>query len=75
MPARALGWLEPLASTGMPGAAAVLARADTAVAQLALLMVPGWAVKQVANVAQLWGSCQALVGFDFPDAGRRQKRR
>jgi len=23
-------------------------------------------VKQVANVAQLWGSCQALVAFDFP---------
>ena len=52
------------------GGSRLAAVADTAVVQLALLMIPGWIVKQVANVAQLWGSCQALVRHDFPNGTR-----
>ena len=41
-----------------------------AVGQLALVALPFWAVKQVANVAQLVTSCEALVAHDFPKGKR-----
>ena len=37
----------------------------SAVGQLALVALPFWAVKQVANVAQLVTSCEALVAHDL----------
>ena len=39
-------------------------------AQLALVALPFWAVKQAANVAQLVTSCEALVAHDFPKRKR-----
>lgn len=61
IPASALAWtgLEPRV-------------VDTAVAQIALLMFPGWCIKQVANIAQLWNSVQALVRHDFPQGKKRR---
>ena len=41
-----------------------------AVGQLALVALPFWAVKQVANVAQLVTSCEALVAHEFPKGKR-----
>jgi hypothetical protein len=55
------------------GGSRLVAVADTAAAQLALAMIPGWIVKQIANVAQLWGSCQALVRHDFPEAKKKRR--
>jgi len=72
LPAGLFNWLGALREVPAPvpggrvGALGLQAASATAVGQLAFLMFPGWVVKQVANVAQLWGSCQALVAFDFP---------
>mmetsp|Transcript_1373 Transcript_1373/g.5978 ORF Transcript_1373/g.5978 Transcript_1373/m.5978 type:complete len:264 (+) Transcript_1373:50-841(+) len=43
---------------------------SSALAQLALVALPFWAVKQAANVAQLVTSCEALVAHDFPKRKR-----
>jgi|TARA_B100001540_G_scaffold223541_1_gene197774 CDP-diacylglycerol--inositol 3-phosphatidyltransferase len=54
------------ASVGVPGTTlrATGLRTDAAAVQIAILALPGWALKQIANVAQLKASGDALVRHD-----------
>ena len=55
---------------GLNQGAAAMTAINSALAQLALVALPFWAVKQAANVAQLVTSCEALVAHDFPKRKR-----
>ena len=44
---------------------------DTAVMQVAVLAFPGWAIKQVANFAQMKSAADALVEHDMPSSAKK----
>ena len=63
----------------IPGFAAArvvtLGGGDAALTQIAALMIPGWIVKQAANVGQIFSSCRTLVEHDFPAEARAKAKR
>lgn len=63
----------------IPGFAAArvvtLGGGDAALTQIAALMIPGWIVKQAANVGQIFSSCRTLVEHDFPAKARAKAKR
>ena len=63
----------------IPGFAAArvvrLGGGDAALTQIAALTLPGWIVKQAANVGQICSSCRTLVAHDVPSEVRAKAKR